>query len=444
MADTTRASEHPERPAAGGIPPSPHFRYRDGLLCADDQPLDAIARQFGTPSYVYSAASIDAAYAGIDAALADMPHLVAYAVKANANLGILSRLARAGAGADIVSGGELLRVRKAGFPPERIVFSGVGKTDTELRAALELGVRSIHAESEQELDAIEAQAAVLGTRARVGLRVNPDVDAGTHPYIATGLHSSKFGLDLDSARRLLPRLLSSPHLKLECLACHIGSMVQSPEPIAEAVQIVARFGRECVTAGAELRLLDAGGGWPIMYGDEDAEAASHARFGHAIIDAARRGGAGELGLSLLVEPGRALVGDAGVLLTRVLYVKQQAGKRFVIVDAAMTELIRPALYGAYHAIVPVVEPGAEAPRAPADVVGPVCESSDFLARDRMLPPLQRGDLLAVRGAGAYAAVMASNYNARPLAPELLVEDGRVRLSRRRQPIEALWQDELES
>jgi len=331
------------------------------VLCADGMPLDNIAAQLGTPAYVYSAAAIDASFNAIDAALAGTPHLVAYATKANGNLAILSRLARASAGADIVSGGELARALKAGFPPERIVFSGVGKSDAEIEAALQAGVRSIHAESEQEIDAIEAVAGRLGTRARIALRVNPDVDAG--------------------------------------------------------------------------------GGWPITYGDEDGEAAAHARFGHAIIDAVKRG-AGDLGLTIVVEPGRSIVGDSCVLLTRVLYVKEQSGKRFVIVDAAMTELIRPALYGAYHAVVPVSEPSKSAPRSPADVVGPVCESGDFLAQDRMLPPLQRGDLLAIRGAGAYGAAMASNYNSRPFAPEGLVDRGQLRLIRARQPIEALWQNEL--
>jgi diaminopimelate decarboxylase len=219
-------------------------------------------------------------------------------------------------------------------------------------------------------------------------------------------------------------------------------MVLSPDPVGAAVEIVARFARECVQAGAKLTTLDAGGGWPILYGDEQADAAAHARFGEAIVQAIRRGGAHDLGLTLVVEPGRSIVGDAGVVLTRVLYVKEQAGKRFVIVDAAMTELIRPALYGAYHAMVPVREAGAAAPRTPADVVGPVCESGDFLAKDRPLPPLRPGDLIAVRGAGAYGAVMSSHYNSRPFAPEVLVDAGRARLIRKREALESLWRDEI--
>jgi diaminopimelate decarboxylase len=426
---------------AARVPSSDHFCYEDGGLRADGVALEDIAEQFGTPCYVYSAAAVRAAFTGIDAALATVPHLVAYAVKANGNLSLLSRLAAARAGADIVSGGELARALKAGFPAERIVFSGVGKTEQEIGAALDAGVRSLHAESEQEIDVIERVARERGRVAPIAIRVNPDVDARTHPYIATGLRDSKFGVAIDEARRLLPRLLRSAHVQLEGIACHIGSMVLSPEPIGDAVEIVARFARECAELGAQLRMLDVGGGWPIAYGDEDAPAAPHARFGRAIIDAVERGGAGALDLTLVVEPGRAIVGDAGVLLARVLYVKEQTGKRFVVVDAAMTELIRPSLYGAYHAVVPVREPDPAARRSPADVVGPVCESADFLALDRDLPPLAPGALIAVRGAGAYAASMGTRYNGRPLAPEVLVEDARALLVRRREPLDALWREE---
>jgi len=425
----------------GRVPPSPHFAYADGVLCADGVSLARIAERFDTPCYVYSGAAVDAAYASIDAALAGAPHFIAYAMKANSNLALLARLERAGAGVDIVSGGELARALKAGFPAQRIAFSGVGKRDDEIRSALEAGVRALHAESEPEIDAIERIARDLGKPAALCLRVNPEVDANTHPYIATGLRSSKFGVALDVARRMLPRLLNSPHLKLEGIACHIGSMVGSPEPLAAAVEICARFARECQQAGAPIDTLDAGGGWPISYGDESSTHAENARFGSAIIDAAKRG-AGEHGWTVMVEPGRSLVGDAGVLLTRVLYVKEQSGKRFAIVDGAMTELIRPALYRAYHAVAPVKEPLAGEPLEPVDVVGPVCESADFLALDRSLPPLARGDLLAIRGAGAYASVMGSRYNSRPLAAEVLVEGGDARLARRREPIDALWREEL--
>jgi diaminopimelate decarboxylase len=421
------------------IPASRYFTSQAGELHAESVPLANIADQVGTPAYVYSARAIDDAYRSIDDSLSSHAHLVAFAVKANGNLAVLSRLARLGSGADIVSGGELARALAAGFPAQRIVFSGVGKSDAEIRSALEAGIRSLNVESASEIDAIEKIAAELGVTARIALRVNPDVDAATHPYISTGLHSTKFGIELDVARGLLPRLVRSRHLRLEGVACHIGSMVLSPEPIGDAVAIIARFARECAAAGAPITSLDAGGGWPILYGNEDRPAQSHASFGRSILDGLARGGANELDLTLVVEPGRALVGDAGVLLTEVLHIKEQAGKRFVIVDAAMTELIRPALYHAYHAIVPLrPRDGAE---TPADVVGPVCESTDFFAKDRLLPPLERGDLLAIRGAGAYGATMGNNYNSRPLAPEVLVEGSGYQVVRARQKLEQLWENE---
>ena len=426
----------------GKTPASAHFVYSASELHADGVALSSVAERFGTPSYVYSGAAIDMAYDAVDRSLGSQPHLIAYAMKANGNLAILARLARRGAAVDIVSEGELARAMKAGFAPERILFSGVGKTDAEIRAAIEAGVRSLHAESEPEIDAIEAVAAALGKPAPLALRVNPDVDASTHPYIATGLRSSKFGVSLDVARRLLPRILKSPHLRLEGLACHVGSRVLSPDPIAEAVEITARFARECEEHGARIVTLDAGGGWPIEYGDESRTPAAHAAFGKSIAEAMKRGAGGDRGWQLAIEPGRSIVGDAGVLLTRVLFVKEQAGKRFVIVDAAMTELIRPALYEAFHAVVPVSEPTRDAQLSPADVVGPVCESGDFRARERPLPPLQRGDLLAIRGAGAYAASMGSRYNGRPFAAEVLVDAGAAKLVRKREPLEALWREDV--
>jgi diaminopimelate decarboxylase len=423
------------------IPESRFFVYRHGRLYCEAVELSSIARDVGTPCYVYSWNAIREAYNSIDRALGPTPHLVAYALKANANLAILRRLAQLGAGADIVSGGELARAMEAGVPPERIVFSGVGKLDREIESALAAGVRSIHAESPAEIDAIEAIAQRMAHRAPVSLRVNPDVDPKTHPYIATGLKQSKFGITVEAARALLPRILASSHLQLEGLACHIGSLIGSAEAIGEAVEAVARLAVEFRRAGAPLRTLDAGGGWPIAYGHEEREPESHASFGKAIRAALVRAGADELGLELIVEPGRAVVGDAGVLLTQVIFTKQQADKRFVIVDAAMTELLRPALYNAYHAIQPVQAPGADSRLSLADVVGPVCESGDFLALDRPLPNLSRGDLLAVRGAGAYAASMASTYNSRPRAAEVLVEGTQHHLIRRRERVEDLWRDE---
>jgi diaminopimelate decarboxylase len=424
------------------IPASAHFvRDATGALIVDGVSLSTIAEAVGTPAYVYSGASIDAAYHRIDRALEGMPHLLAYAMKANGNLAILARLARLGAGCDIVSGGELARALRAGVPASRIVYSGVGKSAAELEAALDAGIRAIHVESVPELDLLERIAQRRGARAPIALRVNPDVDAETHPYIATGLHDTKFGLELDLARALLPRILGSAHLLLEGVACHIGSQLHSAAPLAEAVELVARFACECVSAGAPLRTLDAGGGWPIAYGDEDAPADDWSAFGAAIRSGLERGGASKLGLEIIVENGRALVGDAGVLLSRVMYVKDQSTKRFVVLDAAMTELIRPSLYDAHHAIMPVRAAASDSEWKRVDVVGPVCETGDFLAVDRALPPLVAGDLVAIRGAGAYGMSMASQYNARPRAAEVMVEDGGFRIVRERETLEDLVRGE---
>lgn len=426
-----------ERGTKAGVPPSAHWTYVDGALTCDGVPLTTLASRFETPLYVYSAAAIDAAYDRLVAAVGP-GCLVAYAVKACSNLGILRRLAARGCGADIVSVGELARCLRAGMDPEAIVYSGVGKTDAEMAAALEAGIRAIHVESTTELDALEGIARERGQVAPVTLRVNPDIDAKTHPYIATGLSDTKFGLSLDAARPLVPRILRSAHLRLEGVACHIGSQLGEPSPMREATAILGRFARECVEAGAPLRSIDVGGGWPIAYGDEDHAPADWAVFGEAIREGLRESGAAALELETIVEPGRALVGDAGGLLTRVIVVKEQSEKRFVVVDAAMTELIRPALYDAYHAIMGVTTPALA---GTGDLVGPVCESGDFLAQGRALPDVRRGDLVLVRGAGAYGASMASNYNSRRLAAEVLVEGGDARLIRRRQPLEDLWRGE---
>jgi diaminopimelate decarboxylase len=423
------------------IPPSPDFQYRGGQLYVEDIPVQAIADKYGTPAYLYSATAIDRAYRAIDGALGRAPHTVAYAVKANGSLAVLARFSRLGAGADIVSGGELARALKAGIPAGRIFFSGTGKTDAELVAALDAGIRAIHVESAPELDALEAIARQRNTRVPIALRINPDVDPKTHPYISTGLRTAKFGIQVDDARALLSRLVTSAHLDLQGIACHLGSQLLSPGPYQEGMAVVARFAKECVAAGAPLRYLDAGGGWPVLYGNEAEPHPPYRAYGEAILEGIRQGGAAELGLELVVETGRSMVADAGLLLTRVTYLKEQLDKRFVIVDAAMTDLIRPSLYGSYHAIMPVREPNGKTPRFRADVVGPVCETGDFLARGRDLPQVSRGDLLAVRGAGAYSAAMASNYNGRPRACEILVEGDTARMVRRRETIEELWQNE---
>lgn len=324
------------------------------------------------------------------------------------------------------------------MPRDRIVFSGVGKRDDEIEAALRTGIRSLHVESAPELAVIAQIAKRLGVRAKIALRVNPDVDPETHPYIATGLHDTKFGVELDVARELVRAILASEHLELDGLACHIGSQVGRPSALREAVALVARFAIECRDAGAPVRTLDAGGGFPIPYGNEREPYLDPAAYGDAIRQGLGDAGTEELGFELLVEPGRAIVGNAGVLVTRVLFEKRSPKKRFVVVDAAMTELVRPALYQAYHAIEPVFDPHDSGAETYADVVGPVCETGDFLARDRSMPPLARGDLLAIRSAGAYAASMASTYNARPRVPEVLVTGDTFRVIRERERVEDLW------
>lgn len=430
MSDDRTVSEQ------GTPPTSAHFNTRDGELCCEDVPLAQIAEQVGTPTWVYSGARIDEAYltlAGAMQAVSDRV-LVAYAVKANGNLAILRRLAALGCGADIVSAGELARARRAGIPSDRIVFSGVGKRRDELAYALREGIRAIHVESEGELRVLAEEAQTLRVVAPVVLRVNPNVDAGTHPYIATGLHDTKFGLELERARAVLPSLLASPHLALQGVSCHIGSQLDSPAPLEEAVTLLGQFALECRRAGAPITSIDVGGGWPLAYGHESRPYPSAREFAAAI----RRGleASETLDLEVVTEPGRALVADAAVLLSRVLYLKAQGGKHFAIIDAGITELIRPALYGAFHAIA-AVRPRPGRP-TPADVVGPICESGDFFAHGRLLPPLEEGDLVAIFGAGAYGREMSSTYNARPLAPEILVDGSTVTQVRRRQTIEELW------
>ena len=424
------------------IPESEWFSYRDGVLSCEQVSLESIANEVNTPAFVYSGSAIDDAYQSIDEALQFAPHLIAYAVKANGNLSVLARLASQGCGADIVSLGEMQRALKAGFPPDHIVFSGVGKRREEIAAAAQAGIRTIHVENIQELDVVESVAQEVARRLPIGIRVNPDVDANTHPYIATGLRESKFGLAIPVAEELIPRIVQSPHLELEAVACHIGSQLASPAPLREAIEILGSFATLCLDRGAKLRAIDIGGGWPMHYGQEVDPYPPPTVFGEAIREGLEAAGMLRRDIEVITEPGRAIVGDAGVLLTRVLYTKTQGDRRFVIVDAAMTELIRPALYGAYHAIMPIAKPASDAVLAPVDVVGPVCESGDFVARDRPLPPVRPGDLLAIRGAGAYGREMQSMYNARPLPPEVLVDGMRSLVIRERSGPEALWQGEI--
>ncbi len=407
-----------------------HFTYRGGELCCESVPLRVVAEAVATPAYVYSRAALLERYAAYDRAFRAVPHLVCYSVKANSNLAVLAMLARAGAGADIVSGGELFRALRAGVPPEKIIFSGVGKTRDEMREALKADILMFNVESASELRALDEVARALGTRARVALRVNPDVDPQTHPYIATGLRTSKFGIPIAEAPAVYERAAAMEGLEVVGADMHIGSQLTRTAPLADAAARLGSLVKALRERGLALRFLDVGGGLGIRYRDEtppDPEA-----YARVLLEVAR-----ELDVTVLLEPGRSIVGNAGVLLTRVLYRKPTPEKTFVVVDAAMNDLIRPAFYDAYHEIRPVDQARLEAPVETADVVGPVCESGDFLARARALPRPEEGDLLAVMSAGAYGFAMASNYNTRPRAAEVLVDGDRYTIVRRRETYEDL-------
>ena len=401
------------------------------LVC-DGVSLEAAAAEYGTPLYVYSRAAIEAAYAAYARAFAALPHRICYAVKANGNGAILRLLAGLGAGADIVSGGELLAALRAGFPPERIVFAGVGKSDAELALGLERGIGEWNAESEAEIERLGAVAAARGTRARVSLRVNPDIDARSHPYISTGLREAKFGVDIAAAAPILRRARERPGIEVVGVQCHIGSQIVDTEPLAAAARALAALSRQLIDEGFVLRTLDIGGGLGVSY---DGSGVPDAKQLAAAVLPAFEG----LPLTLVLEPGRSLVAAAGALLTRVLYVKDGHQKRFVVVDAGMNDLLRPALYQAFHRVEPIRTRGR--PQELVDVVGPVCETSDFLARRRELERVEPGELLAVRDTGAYAFSMSSNYNMRPRAAEVMIEDGKVRLIRRRETFDDLVRTE---
>lgn len=406
------------------------FAYRAGVLCAERVPLEEIARRFGTPCYVYSRAAIELRYAEFAAALAGRAALVAYSVKANSNLAVLALLARVGAGFDIVSGGELERVRAAGGDPRKVLFSGVGKSESEIVRALEAGILCLNLESETELERVDALAGRLGLRAPVAFRVNPDVDARTHPYISTGLRHSKFGVAFDDAERLYRDAARRRNIELIGIGCHIGSLMMGAGPFIDAATRIAGLAERLERAGISLSHIDLGGGFGIRYRDE-----SPARAGE-FIDGALGALAGRRE-TLIVDPGRAIVGEAGVLLTRVEYVKPGEAKSFLVVDAAMNDLLRPALYEAWHDVLPAREAESGAATGVYDVVGPVCESADFLATERRLAA-RPGDLIAVMCAGAYAMVMSSNYNSRPRAAEVLVDGEAAHLVRRRETIAELF------
>jgi diaminopimelate decarboxylase len=428
------------------------FRYHDGSLHCEGVNLERVAEQYGTPLYVYSADTILDHYRRLDAALSEIDHLVCYAVKANSNRAILNLLSREGAGFDIVSGGELFRVLAAGGDPQKCTFAGVGKSQEEIEYALDQRVLSFNVESEAELACIDRIARSKGMRAPIALRVNPDVDAGTHRYVSTGRSENKFGIALDHVASVYEQAARMPNIAIRGVQMHIGSQITDAAPFAEAIAKVTplilalkeRFALEFFSVGGGIGIVyesSLASGRAEWWSEKDAVRATTTLpltiqdYAAAILPPLRA-----IGLRVLLEPGRLLVGNAGVLLTRVRYIKRTEHKKFVIVDAGMNDLIRPALYQSYHEIVPVHE-AQDSAREPVDIVGPVCESADFFAQDRPLPEMKEGDLVALMSAGAYGFVMASNYNSRPLPPEALVQGETVSLIRRRQTMEDLVREE---
>jgi len=408
------------------------FNRRDGRLFVEDVDLSEVAERWGTPCYVYSRAELENGWRAFDEALAGIDHHVCYAVKANSNLAVLNLLARLGAGFDIVSGGELLRVLAAGGDPASVVFSGVGKTEAELTQALDAEVGLFNVESAAELELLQAVAARHGRHASVALRVNPDVDPSTHPYISTGLKENKFGIPAAEAQALYRRAAGLSHIRVVGIACHIGSQLVSLAPYLDALHRLLGLVDALAAEGIVMEHLDLGGGLGIRYRDEDPP--SPQDFGRAVIDAI-----GGRPLRLMIEPGRAIAGPAGVLLTRVVYLKSGEDREFAVVDAAMNDLLRPALYQAWHDVVPLVS-RSDVPEKTYQVVGPVCETGDFLGQDRPLA-LAAGDGLAVCSAGAYAFVMSSNYNSRPRACEIMVDGSEMHLVREREDARSLMNGE---
>ncbi|WP_148252510.1 diaminopimelate decarboxylase [Aidingimonas lacisalsi] len=412
-----------------------HFEYRDGVMYAEDVALAEIAERFDTPCYVYSRATLERHFHAYADALGRHPHLICYAVKANSNLAVLALLARLGAGFDIVSLGELERVLAAGGDPANVVFSGVAKRDAEMARALDVGIKCFNVESRAELERLNAVAERRGQTAPVSLRVNPDVDAGTHPYISTGLKDNKFGIAVDDAFAAYQRAQALPNLKIVGLDCHIGSQLTELAPFLDALDRLLVLLERLETVGITIDHLDLGGGLGVPYHDERPPAP----FDYATALLTRLAEHGRQSMTLLFEPGRSIAANAGILLTRVEFLKPGETRNFAIVDAAMNDLIRPSLYQAWQAILPVDTTLARQ-AATYDIVGPVCETGDFLGKDRHLA-IADGDLLLVRSAGAYGFVMASNYNSRPRPPEVMVDGRQVHLVRQRESLESLWAGE---
>lgn len=403
-----------------------HFLYRDGALFAEDVPVAEIAATVGTPFYLYSTATLLRHFRLFDEALDGLPHLVCYAMKAASNQAILKTLAEAGAGMDVVSGGEYARAVAAGVPGERIVFSGVGKTRDEIRTALTGGIRQFNVESEPEMEVISEIATALDMTAPITIRVNPDVDAQTHAKIATGKSENKFGIPISRAREVYALAAALPGIEVIGIDVHIGSQLTQLEPFRQAYAKVAELTEVLRADGHDIRRLDLGGGLGIPYARSNAAPPLPVEYGRMIKDTV-----GHLGCEIEIEPGRLIAGNAGILVSKVIYLKQGEDRQFLILDAAMNDLIRPAMYDAWHEIVPLREPEPGVEQTPHDIVGPVCETGDTFAKARMMPPLKAGDLVAFRSAGAYGAVMASEYNTRPLVPEVLVRDDKFAVIRAR-------------
>lgn len=405
-----------------------HFTYHNGELCCEDVCIRDIAAQVGTPFYLYSAATLKRHFTAFESGFAGMAHQTCFAVKACSNIAILNLFARLGGGADIVSGGELFRALQAGVDPQKIIYSGVGKSRKELAEALQAGILMFNVESPQELDRLQAVAAEMNTKARIAFRINPDVDPKTHAYISTGLAKNKFGVPVAEALQEYLRAKMMPNIEIVGVSCHIGSQLTQIEPFIEALRKVKAFIARLEQEGIRINYLDMGGGIGIPYDDEQPP---HPTDYAAAVRAELAG----MNVTLILEPGRVLVGNAGILVTEVQYTKVNSGgeqeKRFIIVDAAMNDLARPSLYGAHHEILPVHEPAAKE-RQQADVVGPICESGDFLAKDRMMPEVQPGELLAVMSSGAYGFSMSSTYNSRPRAAEVIVSGGSFQVIRQRE------------
>jgi len=410
------------------------FEYREGELYCEQVPVSRIVKELGTPCYIYSHATLVRHFQVYDRAFAATPHIIAFAMKANSNLAILRLMAKEGSGVDIVSGGELFRALKAGVPPSKIVFAGVGKSAEEIRDALKADILMFNVESSAELQAINEVAASVGKKACVALRINPDIDPKTHPYISTGLKKSKFGIAADRALDEFKLASSLSHIDVVGVHKHIGSQLTEVTPFVEALKKVLKLVEVLRGSGINIRYLNIGGGLGITYSDETPPMPQD--LADAISPLVRG-----LNVTMIMEPGRVIVGNAGILVTKVLYMKEGEAKKFVIVDAAMNDLIRPSLYGAYHEIRPLSEAVLHRGKYQVDVVGPVCESGDFLAKDRSLPDVRPGEVLAVMSAGAYGFVMSSNYNSRPRVPEALVKDGEIHVIRARESYDDLVKGE---